>query len=185
MYINSEKDLEDYICDHINEFIEFLKSVYGEDENIEFVGRQIIIGDSRLDLLFKIKEKSKEQYVDISKTFIVVELKHRKAEPKDISQLSRYMNLLYDLEFDERIGEAEVFVKGILLTMGLERDMQEIQMYLNKHSSSDIVFATIRTNIKYQIDNYSRKEEYINEMTVDERLRKTKEVKKCGKKAND
>ena len=69
--------------------------------------------------------------------------------------------------------------------MRLERDMQEIQMYLNKHSSSDIVFATIRTNIKYQIDNYSRKEEYINEMTVDERLRKTKEVKKCGKKAND
>lgn len=185
MYINNEKDLEDYICDHIDEFIGFLKSIYGEEENIEFVGRQIVIGDSRLDLLFQIVNVLEDQYIDVSKTFIVVELKYRKAEPKDISQLSRYMNLLHSLEFDERIGQAEVFVKGLLLTAGLRNEMQEIQMYLNDYTNADITFATIKTNINYAIDSYIRKEEYIKNMNVDERLRQTKEVKRCGEKTND
>lgn len=185
MYINSEKDLEDYICNNINEFIDFLKGIYGEDENIEFVGRQIVIGDSRLDLLFQIVEESEDQYIDLSKTFIVVELKYRKAEPKDVAQLSRYMNLLYDLEFDERIEASEVFVKGLLLATGLGDDMQEIQMLLNKHTYTDIVFAGIKTNIDYQVESYSRKEEYVRNMQVDSRMRKTREVKKDGEKKND
>ena len=58
MYINSEKDLEDYICNNIHDFINFLRSIYGKNHNIEFVGRQIVIGDSRMDLLFQIKGKS-------------------------------------------------------------------------------------------------------------------------------
>lgn len=185
MYINCEKDLEDYICEHIKEFVDFLKSIYEEDENIEFVGRQIVIGDSRLDLLFQIEKASGNKYIDKTKTFIVVELKFRKAEPKDVAQLTRYMNLLYDLEFDERIGGAEVFVKGLLLTTGLSHEMQEMQMFLNDRSDADITFAEIQSSIKYQINSYSRKEEYLEKITVDDRLRKTKEAKECGKKKND
>lgn len=182
MYINSEKDLEDYICNNLDEFTSFLKELYGEDEEIEFVGRQVTIGDSRLDLLFQIQGKSDIAPNSISKTYIVIELKFRKAESKDLVQLSRYMNLLHDLEFGERVGSCEVFVKGVLLTTGLESEMQEIQMYLNDYSNTDITFAHIETNINYQVDNYFRKEEYIEKMSVDSRL---KEVKKCGKKEND
>lgn len=185
MYINSEKDLEDYICNNLTEFIDFLKSIYGEDEDIEFVGRQIVIGDSRLDLLFQIQEESDKEYFGITKTFIVVELKFRNAEPKDIGQLTRYMNLLYDLEFDERVGSTEVFVKGLLLTTGLNDDVQEIQMYLSNYTDADITFAEIKSDITYKIDSYSRRSEYIEKMTVDSRLRKTKEVKSCGEKEND
>lgn len=184
MYINSEKDLEDYICINIEEFIEFLKSIYGEDEEIEFVGRQITIGDSRLDLLFQIEKESEDMYIDIEKIFIVVELKFRNAEPKDIAQLSRYMNLLKDLEYDERIGGTEVSVYGILVTTGLNSDMQEIQMCL-EDKNADIKFAEIKSNIGYELNNYTRKEEYIRTMPVDSRLKKTKEGTKCGEKKND
>lgn len=183
MYINSEKDLEDFICNHLTQFIDFLKSIYGENENIEFVGRQIVIGDSRLDLLFQIQEEA--GYFETRKTFIVVELKFRNAEPKDIGQLTRYMNLLYDLEFDERIGATEVIVKGLLLTTGLNNDVQEIQMYLSNYTDADIIFAEIKSDITYNIDSYSRRKEYLEKMTVDSRLRKTREVNTHGEKEND
>lgn len=185
MLVNSEKDLEDYICENLDDFIKFLQSIYQEEKQIEFVGRQVVIGDSRLDLLFQIEETFEEDYINTTKTFIVVELKFRKAEPKDIAQLSRYMNLLYDLEFDSRIGDAEVFVRGLLLTTGLNEDMQEVQMYLNKHEDANITFATIKSNITYLVDSYHRREEYIQKISVDSRLRKTKEVKECGEKKND
>lgn len=188
MYINSERELEDYICEHIEDFINFLKSIYGEDEDIEFVGRQIVIGDSRLDLLFQIVSISEDPYINFSKTFIVVELKFRKAEPKDIAQLSRYVNLLHNLEYDKRIGQTEVFVEGLLLTAGLGNEMQEIQMYLNNYTNANIKFATIKTNIEYVIDSYSRRDEYIRNMSVDKRLREIreeKEEKECGEKTND
>lgn len=177
MIINNERDLEDYICNNIEDFIKFLKSIYGEDEKIEFVGRQIVIGDSRIDLLFQIIDLSEDQYIDIAKTFIVVELKFRNAETKDVAQLARYMNLLHDLELDERIGSSEIFVKGILLTTGLGYDMQEIQMYLNNWTDADITFVQLKTNITYQVDKYSRKEEYINTMQIDNRMIDTKEDK--------
>ena len=185
MYVNSEKELEDYICENLGGFIEFLKDTYEEKRDIEFVGRQITIGESRLDLLFQIEEESKNPYGGIAKTYIVVELKFRKAEPKDISQLSRYMNLLYNLEFDSRIGGAEVFVKGMLLTTGLNEDMQEVQMYLNDYMDSNITFAHIKTHIDYRVDSYSIREGYIESMSVDSRLSKTKEDKKNGEEAND
>lgn len=185
MVINNERELEDYICDNIEEFIEFLKSIYGEDEKIEFIGRQVVIGDSRIDLLFQITDISEDQYIDIAKTFIVVELKFRNAETKDVAQLARYMNLLHNLEFDKRIGTPEVFVKGILLTTGLGNDMQEIQMFLNNYTDADIIFAEMKTNVTYQVDSYSRREEYIENMQIDERLKKTREVKECGEKKND
>lgn len=185
MYINSEKDLEDYICNNLDDFISFLKEIYGEDEKIEFVGRQITIGDSRLDLLFQIQEFSDISPSNIAKTYIVIELKFRKAEPKDIVQLSRYMNLLHNLDFDERVGKCKVFVRGMLLTTGLEGEMQEVQMCLNNYEDTDIMFAHIETSIDYQVDSYSRRKEYIEEMSVDSRLKETKEDKKCGKKEND
>lgn len=184
MYINSEKDLEDYICNNIHDFINFLRSIYGKNHNIEFVGRQIVIGDSRMDLLFQIKGKSEDPNITEMKTFIVVELKYRQAEPKDIAQLSRYMNLLKDLEFDERIGTIWIDVKGLLVSTWLNSDMQEIQMCLD-YKNADIKFAAIETNIDFKVDEYFRKEEYIENMTIDNRLKNTEEETRCGEKKND
>ena len=185
MYINSEKDLEDYICNNIDEFIEFLKQLYKYDnmkvDKIEFVGRQIVVGDSRFDLLFEIQEASADQYFETLKTFIVVELKFRKAEPKDIAQLSRYLNLLNSLECDKRIGSTLVNAKGLLLTIGLNNEMQDMQMYLNGYTDADIKFAHINTKISFKEDCYCYKDEFLKSMPVDKRLKNIKqEVIKCG-----
>lgn len=190
MYVNSEKDLEDYICNNIDEFIKFLQGLYIDEnlnvENIEFVGRQIVVGDSRFDLLFEIQEKIDDEFFEIERTFIVVELKFRKAEPKDIAQLSRYLNLLKSLEYDKRVGSTLVEVKGILLTEGLNAEMQDIQMYLNDYTNTDIKFVHINTNINFEEDSYSYKPEYLENMSVDKRLRNVKqEVITNGEKEND
>lgn len=179
MYINSEKDLEDYICENMDEFIKFLKELYKDEnidvEKIEFVGRQVIVGDSRFDLLFQIEEKSDNPYFEILKTFIVVELKYRRAETKDIAQISRYLNLLNSLECDERIGSTLVVAKGILLTNGLNNEMQDIQMYLNDYTDANIKFVHINTNISFAQDTYFYKEEFLDNMAVDSRLKKVKQ----------
>lgn len=190
MYIFSEKDLEDYICEHIDNFISFLKRLYKNDnlnvDKIEFVGRQVVIGDSRLDLLFEIQEKADDPYFDICKTFIVVELKFRKAELKDIAQLSRYMNLLNSLECNEMVGSALVNTKGLLLTTGLNNEVQDIQMYLNDYTNADIKFAHINTKVDFEVDSYGYKDEFLENMVVDSRLKNVKqEVVECGKKTND
>ena len=44
--ISSEKELEDYICDNQEEFINVLKKIYAV-KNIEFIGRQIKIGKEK------------------------------------------------------------------------------------------------------------------------------------------
>lgn len=189
MYINSEKDLEDYICKNIDKFIDFLKQLYKYDninvEKIEFVGRQVIVGDSRFDLLFEIQEKIEDPFFEVSRTFIVVELKYRQAEPKDIAQLSRYLNLLNSLECDKRIGSTLVNTKGILLTNGLDNETQDIQMYLNDYTNADIKFVHINTNISFEQDGYYYKDEFLENMTVDSRLKITKGETTNGKKEND
>ena len=190
MYINSERDLEDYICENIEDFISFLKELYKYDhinvEKIEFVGRQAVVGDSRFDLLFEIQEKTDDQFVEIAKIFIVVELKFRKAEPQDIAQLSRYLNLLNSLECDERIGSTLVNAKGLLLTTGLSNEMQDIQMYLTDYTNADIKFVHINTKVNFEQDSYYYKDEFLENMIVDSRLKKIKqEVIECGEEKND
>ena len=190
MYINSEKDLEDYICENIEKFINFLKQLYRNEkinvEKIEFVGRQVVVGDSRFDLLFEIQENSDDPFFKIEKTFIVVELKFRKAEPKDVAQLSRYLNLLKSLECDKRIGSTLVQAKGILLSNGLNNETQDIQMYLNGYTNADIKFVHINTNINFEQDDYYYKNEFLENMSVDSRLKNIKqEVMKCGEEKND
>ena len=190
MYINSEKDLEDYICNHTKEFIRFLKELYKYDninvDKIQFVGRQIVIGDSRLDLLFEIQEEIDDKLFEVIKTYIAVELKYRKAEPKDIAQLSRYLNLLNSLEGDERIGNTMVKAKEILLTTGLNNEVQDMQMYFNDYTDADIKFVHINTKIDFEEDSYYYRDDFLENMIVDNRLKRiNQEVTECGKKTND
>ena len=191
MYINSESDLEEYICQNIEEFISFLKELY-EDENIntekiKFVGRQVVLGDSRFDLLFEIKEEIDDPFFEFSKTFIVVELKYRKAETKDFAQLSRYLTLLNSFSTNEMIKFPTLInTKGILLTTGLNDDMQDIQMYINDYTDANIKFVSINTKLDFKQDNYFYKDEFLQDMKIDNRLINTEQEEiKCGKKTND
>ncbi len=174
MYINSEQDLEDYICSNIDGFIKFLKEIYGEDDEITFVSRQVNIAGYRMDLLFEMQADVNEP-----KDYIVVELKHRIAEPKDIAQISRYINLLDDIKHKRESNLSIGEVYGVLLATGLNDDVQEIQM-LTKYSSQ-ITYAEIKTEIEYMISSYSRRKEFIENMTYDNRLG----GRENGKEKND
>ena len=45
----NERDLEDYICNNQEQFIATLKKeIYGEDCDIEFIGRQVKIGEDNI-----------------------------------------------------------------------------------------------------------------------------------------
>lgn len=184
MFISSEKDLEDYICNNLEEFILFLKSILGENAEIDFLGRQIEIDGNRIDLLFRTKWENKDitykRY-----TFLVVELKYRNAESKDIAQLSKYMNLIRDIGdiLNEKYKSDDIDVMGLLLTSGLNNEVQEIQMNLDSIGTNDIYFASYNTNISYSMDSYTRREEYKNKITYDNRFL-LKEGKECGKKEN-
>ena len=61
-YICCEKELENYICNHQDEFILVLKNtVYGEDCDIKFLGSQVKIGESNIaDLIYYYDEIEKE-----------------------------------------------------------------------------------------------------------------------------
>ena len=90
---SSEKDLENYICENQENFIDCLKEIYGEDNNIKFLGRQVDLGNREniADLIYYYDDiLGNEKY----RTFVIVELKNRKLQPRDLSQLSRYINLL-------------------------------------------------------------------------------------------
>lgn len=172
MFINSEKDLEDYICDNLEEFVSFINSqVWISKDPIDFIGRQIEIAGNRIDLLFKTIWEHKENNFKRC-TFIVVELKFRQAEPKDIAQLSKYMNLIRDIgdKLNEECESDDIDVKGILLTTGSNYDVQEIQMNMESLGLDDICFATYNTSLFYNTESFSRKEEYVENMTYDKRF---------------
>ena len=56
MYIQSERDLEDYICENIEDFKRFLTNVVFEHDDgisdVNFIGRQVNVGGKFIDLLF-------------------------------------------------------------------------------------------------------------------------------------
>ena len=171
MVINNEKDLEDYICKNMDNFLLFLERTFGEDEKFELIGRQIEIAGNRIDLLFRNIWENKEDKFKRC-TFLVVELKYRNAEPKDIAQLSKYMNLIRDIDYvlNAQNMTDEIEVKGLLLTTGANNDMQEIQMNLEYQGVEDIMFASYNTVLFYQLESFSRKEEFIEKMTYDSRF---------------
>ena len=64
--------------------------------------------------------------------------------------------------------------KGILLTTGLNKETQDMQMYLNDYTNTNIKFVHINTNISFEQDSYYYKDEYLENMIVDSRLKNVK-----------
>jgi len=170
--INSERELEDYICEHQEDFIKKLKCIYNIEEEIKFVGRQVYIGEHNIaDLIYvyDIKEKMPNDIETIIKNFIIVELKFRKLEIKDLSQIARYITTLQEKMYNEEIIETEVY--GVLVGFDLDENTQELQIYLeNIVGDEHIKFINISSNINFDFFSYQHNEQYIEKLKLDERL---------------
>lgn len=167
--IQSEKELEDYICNNQDEFIQTLKSIFGEDEDIKFVGNQVKVGQNNVvDLLYCFDTKNLDTTPrPYSRSFIVVELKFRQLEPKDLAQLQRYMNSLSQKIQEKSYNEYYNYVYGVFVSLGETLEMQNICIADN---ISDIYYISVQTKLSYNINNWSLKEEYIKNIKLDDRI---------------
>lgn len=166
--ISSERELEDYICNNQEEFIKTLKTIYTKDKDIKFLGRQVRIGNNNIaDLIYYAKEETSEAPFDIL-DIIIVELKYRKLEPKDLSQISRYMSLLYEkLQSDEKYSNYEASIHGVFVSFGENEEMQEISINFD---FDNITFIRIKSNITFEEENWCHTEQYIDNLQLDNRL---------------
>ena len=163
-----EKDLEDYICDNQEKFIEYLLKIYGEDKNIKFVGRQIRIGENNIaDLLYYFDEYVGDKELKfINRNYIIVELKFRKLEPKDLAQISRYMSIL-EQKLLRRQEFMEHTVYGLFVSFGQNELMQDISIYMQ---DSNIDYLEIRNDITFKRENWHHKEKFIEDIKLDKRI---------------
>ncbi len=173
--IVGEKELEDYICEHQEDFIEALKGIYGEDEDIKFLGRQVKIGESNIADLIYYYDKETEHKLDNNllsikeKWFIIVELKYRELVPKDLTQISRYMSALREKLWQDYSDKYETFVEGLFVSFGQDTSMQEITINFD---FDDVHFLNIEENISFKPESWGHKSEYIQKLKLDERIEK-------------
>lgn len=160
--INSERDLENYICENQEDFINVLKETMDIGENINFIGRQVKLGNDNIcDLLYEFEYDKK------SKNFIVVELKFRELETKDLAQISRYISVLNDkLEMKDEQGIGAT-IYGVFVSFGLSREMMEIE---SANLLNYIYFIKIEDKISYIAENYYKSPQYIQNIELDERI---------------
>lgn len=158
--IASEKDLEDYICDNQEEFMNFLAEELDVDPELKFVGRQVKIGNDNIcDLLYEYEYNKSSIY------FIVVELKFRELEVKDLAQISRYLSVLNN-KIHEKNKDFPNAV-GVFVSFGLSKELQEIS---SAKILDDIYFVKIKPKLYYEREKYSKREEYIKSVELDSRI---------------
>ena len=154
-YISCEKELEDYICNHQEDFISVLKSdIYDESYEIKFLGRQVKIGENNIaDLVYYYDDIGNNGVI---KNYIIVELKFRETSPKDLAQISRYMSCLKEkLNSDEKY--CKNIVEGIIVSFGEDREMQEI--IANNAISEGICFISYETKVDFKSSGFWYKDE--------------------------
>ena len=169
--IDSEKSLEDYICNHQEKFIAILKTNMNEkDCDIKFLGRQVRLGNDNIaDLIYYYEKLTTYEEIEMNeRIYIIVELKYRSLEPKDLAQLSRYMNILEKkLQSEEKYQEKyENFVRGVFVSFGENKEMQDISM----RDIDNISFISFECDLIFRNDDWDYKEEYLNEIKLDDRL---------------
>lgn len=105
-----EKWVEDYICCNMNT----LKLLANYSGDIQFVGRQVRLGNGIADLIYHFEGN-----------WIVVELKNRRLEPKDLAQLSRYMRFLH-----ARVPQGDI-IHGVFVSYGDTEELKQIRRGIN------------------------------------------------------
>ena len=172
--INSEKELEDYICEHQEEFIKKLKEVlFLKECEIKFLGRQVQIGCQNIaDLIYYYDTEVPNFFEEkeMCRNYVIVELKNRYLESKDLAQIGRYVTTLYDkLENDDLIMGCEE-IKGVLVGHDLDENMQNIEMLLDQYKNN-IYFMKINTKIEFDGVSYYHNKNYINNLVLDDRIK--------------
>lgn len=177
--ISSEKELEDYICNNQEDFINALKNIiYGEDCDIKFIGRQVKIGENNIaDLVYYydyletiINPKNNKEFTVSHREFIIVELKYRYLEPRDLNQIQRYINVLNEkICHEEQYFDYDNHISGVFVSFGTDKNMQEIVLAQN---IEDIYYLTIKDNLSYESDNIVYNDKYIKDLKLDDRIDK-------------
>lgn len=126
----SERFIEDYICEHQEEFIDTLKNkLFGEDEEIKFVGRQVKVGEKNIiDLLYYYDwiEPDSNNVLTTDRHYVVVELKNRRLEAKDLSQIGRYIRVLKGKFDSYEKDNFKIHCEGILAGTELSKELAEM-----------------------------------------------------------
>lgn len=176
--IDSEEKLENYICENQEQFIQELKKIFHIRENIDFVGRQVRIGEHNIaDLIYSFEKITKSEKYDFEEktiNFIIVELKYRKLQPKDLGQLGRYIVTLEDKIINDNKTEKKYDcfeIYGVLAGFDLDEDLQEIQMLLDRNNDT-IKFINVEHSTQYSGVSYSHNTDYIKDLKLDVRLEK-------------
>lgn len=177
MYNQNEKEIEDFICNNQEQFIESIRKTLELDEEIEiiFLGRQVKIGENNIaDLIYYYRENEEIILQDKSNfnipriNYIIVELKYNELKPQDLAQLSRYMSVLGDkLESNEKYYMTDYTIKGILL--GNEADEKTQELIINSFND-DIYFMQYKQKYDFNRINYSHNTDYIEQLKLDERI---------------
>lgn len=157
--LRNEEELENYICDNQEKFIEQLNSVLKIDSKLNFVGRQVILGkDFRCDLLY-------EYEMNNEKNFIVVELKNRPIEIYDLPQICRYKTVLAEKLKYKNENMKKPNVIGVFVSFGIENGLKQV---LLANILKDIYFIKIEHN--FIEDKVMLVEEYFDSVKLDKRI---------------
>lgn len=157
--LRSEEELESYICDNQEKFIEQLNSVLKIDSKLNFVGRQVVLGkDFRCDLLY-------EYETNEEKSFIVVELKNRPIEIHDLPQICRYKTVLAEKLKYLNDDMKKPNVIGVFVSFGIDNGLKQI---LLANIFKDIYF--IKVEHDFIEDKAILVEEYFDSVKLDKRI---------------
>ena len=89
MFVQSERDLENYIFEHIDRFKGFLGTIYGEDKEFSFIGRQVNVCGKFIDLLFDFWENPNTACPLETRTFVAVSYTHLDVYKRQMLRFSR------------------------------------------------------------------------------------------------
>ncbi len=182
--MRNEEELEDYICEHLADFKnELQKALDHKSAQIEFVGRQVEFGvENRVDLLFTANyaQKMPDGTVKNRLVPIIVELKNRNLEPRDVAQLSRYLSVAEDwFNFNADKTDTSIgIVQGVLVGPGVSEDFTHL--WINERGFAEIYLLKFSPKVIFSQENldYRWKEEYINNLEIDDRVKHMLEFNK-------
>lgn len=87
-------------------------------------------------------------------------------------------------DIEKRYDELEEAI--LTLNMQINETTDKYVKEIYDYTDADIKFVHINTKVAFEQDNYSYKDEFLKDMTVDKRLKRIKqEVIECGKEEND
>lgn len=163
--INTERELENILCSDIDYLKGTLENTFDLD-NVEFVGRQVRIGNDNIcDLVFIscVEETIPDNKKITHKDIIIVELKNRKLKCHDLAQLKRYMCILEEKDNYKNFEN----VYGCFISDGCDEEMKNICK-----KEDNIKFLKTHYTLTLSEEGYSYNDEYLDGLEYDERLKK-------------